>query len=38
MNGWEVALGVLNVFQTLALAYMADRSRQRRGGDRRTRG
>lgn len=29
----EPAMAVLNVFQVLALAYMADRSRQRRSGD-----
>jgi cytochrome c oxidase assembly factor CtaG len=38
MNGWEFALGALNVAQVLLLGYMADRSRQRRNGDRRRNG
>lgn len=31
----ELALAILNVFQTLALAYIADRSRRVRSADRR---
>jgi hypothetical protein len=38
MTGYELALGALNVVQVLVLAFMADRSRQRRAGDSRRRG
>jgi hypothetical protein len=38
MSGWEAFVAVLNVAQVVALAYIADRSRRRRAGDRRSRG
>jgi hypothetical protein len=38
VNLYEVLSAALNVVQVLALAYMADRSRQRRSDDRRRRG
>jgi hypothetical protein len=38
LNGWDALSAVLNVVQVLALAYMADRSRQRRRSDHDRRG